>query len=66
MLFATVAHRFLPCPDHPEGLIRTASVHAEDLAAVLKNVEDLLGSWDTSEDDTTTIRIMTAEINGHA
>jgi hypothetical protein len=66
MLFATVAHRFLPTAEFPDGDVRTASVHAADLSQVLAAVDELLGEWDTGQDDTTTIRIMTAEVNGHA
>ena len=60
MLQAAISHRFT------DGEVRDASIIAADLEEVLEALGVILVAWQPGEDETTTIKIMTAAVNGHA
>ena len=60
MLQAAISHRFV------DGEVREAHFRAASLEEILDQIRDQLQEWDPTQDEATTIRIMTAEINGHA
>lgn len=60
MLQAAIHHRFT------DGQVAEAHFHGADLGEILDQLKARIREWDTTQDEATTIHIMTAEVNGHA